>query len=455
MTTVDDAIKVFNTLDVNDYIDIDLTHSIHTSERRSFRGCRRRWNWIFREYFYPTVTAKPLEFGVAYHKGMETFYEPNYWGVPRDTVLQLAIQVFRTKCKDQLKKFEQYNGPADKEVLADYRERVLLGEGMLRYHEEKVYPELRDNFRPLKVEVSFEVPIPALVRRTHDGVVGPAGPGEYLWCKCKVCWKRFKEYLTTQRYDAFKCGDKLISVTLMAAAVAAADHGNVMWHDWQGLPVTYGGRIDCVMEGTDGRIWIFDWKTAAQLAEDRQEFLELDDQIDSYVWALRQLGVDVAGFVYFEQRKASNEEPEPMKVRRLGRAFSVSKNIACDAATYERVVSDNDPEAYAAGLYDEFIEWLKEHGEHWHASYTIYRNETQTDQTGLKIAMEASEIINPDLLIYPNAGRFNCVTCAFKQPCLSVNDGGDYMYALRTQFERRKYHYWVDKEPSTEGKGGE
>jgi hypothetical protein len=456
VTTAAEAIKLFDLLDVNDYIELDLTHSVHTSERRSFRGCRRRWSWLFREYFYPTTTAKPLEFGVAYHKAMEVFYEPKFWGAPRETVLQMAIQIFRAKCKEQLKKYEQYHGPADKEVLTDYRERVELGEGMLRYHEAKVYPEMREQYRPRKVEISFEVPVPALVRRTHDGVVGPAGPGEYQWCKCKVCWKRFKEHLVTNKYDTFRneAGEHILVIRLRDA-IGIANWGELFWSEWRGLPVTYGGRIDCIMEDLDGNLWIFDWKTAAQLAEDQQEFLELDDQIDSYVWAMRMLGIDIVGFVYFEQKKAFSEEPEPMKVTRLGRRFSVSKSLACDAKTYERVVSDNDPEAYAAGLYSEFIEWLKEHGEHFHASYTVYRNDIQTAQTGLKIAMEASEITNPNLLIYPNAGRFGCRNCAFKQPCLSANDGGDYRYALETQFERRKYHYWIDKEPSTESKGNE
>jgi PD-(D/E)XK nuclease superfamily len=452
MATAGEAVKVFD-FGVNDYIDCDLTHSVHTSERRSFRGCRRRWNWLFRHYYYPTTTAKPLEFGVAYHKGMEVFYQPEFWGAPREVVLQLAIQAFRGKCKEQLKKYEDWHGPAAPEVLADYRERVELGEGMLRYHEEKVYPELRDKYRPRKVEVSFEVPIPRIVKRPNGAVTVP---GEVLRCKCKVCWKRFKEYLFQNGYDAFKNEvGKWISTEQMRYAIALADWGNVFWLRWQGLPVTYGGRIDCVMEDLEGRLWIFDWKTAAQLSEDRQEFLELDDQIDSYVWAMRVLGIDVIGFVYFEQRKAYGEEPEPMKVRRLGRSFSVSKSAAFDAVTYERVVSDNDPEAYAAGLYDDYIEWLREHGEHFHASYTNYRNDVQIAQTELSIAMEASEIVDPDLLIYKNAGRFSCGNCAFRQPCLSVNDGGDFQYALDTQFERRRYHYWVDKEPSTESKGGE
>lgn len=455
MTSAGEAIKIFEILDVNDYIELDLTHSVHTSERRSFRGCRRRWDWLFRQYFYPTTTAKPLEFGVAYHKGMEVFYQPQFWGAPRETVLQLAIQAFRQKCKEQLKKYEDWHGPADSEVLADYRERVQLGEGMLRYHEEKVYPDLRDNFKSLKVEVSFEVPVPRL---SADNA---STTNETLLCKCRVCWKRFMDHLVTNKYDAFRNTVGVLVTNPSTKAFSRPDdaqlwdYGDTIWFRWLGLPVTYGGRIDCIMEALDGSLWIFDWKSARTLAEDRQDFLELDDQISSYVWAMRMLGIDVRGFVYFEQKKAYPEEPDQMKVKRLGRSFSVSKQLAVDAEIYERVVSENDPEAYAAGLYDEHIEWLKEHGSHFHASYTVYRNHIQIEQTGLNIAKEAAEITNPNLLIYPNAGRFSCGSCAFQQPCLSVNDGGDYMYALETQFERRKYHYWVDKEPSTEGKGGE
>lgn len=451
-STVD--FKVFELTDVNDYIDLDLTHSVHTSERRSFRGCRRRWDWLFRQYFYPTRTAKPLEFGVAYHKAMELFYQPQYWNAPRETVLQLAIQTLRTKCAEQFKKYEEYHGPADAEVKQDYKERVILGEGMLRYHEENVYPWMQERYKPVKVEVSFEVPVSML---NPDGSLSD----EQLWCKCRVCWQRFKTHLIANAFDGFRNTQNALVAVQSSVRPAHAPEGiwgwgDIIWSKWRGFPVTYGGRVDCVMESLeDGSVWIFDWKTAAQLSEDGQEFLELDDQISSYVWAFRLLGIDVRGFVYFEQRKATMNEPEPMKVMRLGRRFTVSKQVECDAATYERTVSENDAEAYAAGLYDEFIQWLKDHDNRFHAHYVVYRNDEQLRQTGLNIAREAAEITNPNLLIYPNAGRFNCMNCAFKQPCMSANDGGDYMYALETQYEKRKYHYWVDTQPSTESKGGE
>lgn len=413
---------------VDDYIAVDLTHSIHTSGRRSFRGCRRRWDWLFRQYFYPITTAKPLEFGVAYHKAMEVFFEPTLWDKPRDIVTALAIQAFRGKCKEQFTKYQEAFGLPDKEVIVDYEERLELGEGMISHFAEvSVHDKKLEGMTPTHVEVSFEVPI-------ED-----PDTGEGLWCKCGSCWDRYKAYILTQRPDVFD------------------DFGVPALPSWIGLPVTYGGRIDAIMQGPDGRYWIVDWKTAARLAEenDRTEFLALDDQITSYCAALNKLGADIAGFIYFEQKKAYPVEPEPNVRRRLGRLFSVNKQQIADATLYEETVKELDPEAYEQGLYEEHIEWLRLNGGRYHASYREYRNQEELHQCWINIWNEASDMVDPNLRIYPNAGRFNCTNCAFRQPCLEQNSGGDYMYALETMFEKRRYHYWVEKQPSTESKGNE
>src|SRR5690348_5344256 len=96
---------------VDDYIELGLTHQLHTSERMSRRGCRRRWDWVFHGMYYPTITAKPLEFGVAYHKAMETLYDPDNRpaGGGYETAYQLARQVFKQTCQDQQKKFIAYH----------------------------------------------------------------------------------------------------------------------------------------------------------------------------------------------------------------------------------------------------------------------------------------------------------------------------------------------------------
>jgi hypothetical protein len=409
---------------VEDYIDLDLTHSVHTSERKSFKGCRRRWDWLFRQYYYPQTTAKPLEFGVAFHKAMEVLYEPALWSKPRMPVLEMAIQAFRQRCSRQLAEYTKHFGEPEPDVIKDYEERMKLGESMLRYHDRYVLDEFRESYVPVKVEVSFEVPI-----------LNPDN-GQQLWCTCKICMARLHEFKT-----------KLSLEDRRAIPFA--------WRE-RGLPVTYGGRIDCVMESLiDGRQWIFDWKTAAQLSEDRNTFLLLDDQISSYVWALWELGIDCAGFVYVEQRKASSDEPEPMKTIRLGRRFSTGKTtVTCGAEVYERTVSENDAEAYAQGLYDEFIQYLKDNSK-LHMSYTQHRNEFEIMETRKDIANEAMDIIDPSLRIYKNAGRFSCQYCAFQTPCLEKSGGGDYVYSLESMFDKRKYHYWVDTEASTESKGGQ
>jgi hypothetical protein len=424
---------------IDDYIVAKLTHSVHTSERRSFRGCRRRHGWLFREFYYPRTTAKPLEFGVAYHVGMETYWDPRLWNKPRDIVLEMAIQAFRQKCQEQLDKYKkltlQEGQELSDETAADYKERKELGEGMLRYFHEVASQDPRlQHLRPIKVEIPFEIPI-------------DDGPEGQLWCKCSTCWTRYKAYMRTQfptiSFDVDGDGDDGI-------------HSEA-WESWGGLPVTYGGRIDALFIGPDGRVWIFDWKTAARLSseDDRTEFLELDDQILSYCAALWKLGVDVAGFVYFEQKKALSEEPEPLVRPRLGRMFSVSKSASYNVEVYERTVKENDPVAYEGGLYTDYIEYLREEGGRFHMAYKEHRTPEQMRICLEDIYEEAQDIIDPELRIYKNAGRFNCQWCAFKEPCKEKSGGGDYVYALETMFEKRRYHYWEEKEASTDSKGGE
>lgn len=414
-------------LTVQDYIDAKLVHSLHTSESKSFRGCRRRWNWFFREFWYPRTTAKPLEFGTAYHAAMEKFYMPELWDKPREVVKEMAVQTFRDKCQQQLTEYCFVNNikrsDLDPEVAKDYEERMALGEGMIQYHAEEVSPVLDKDLIPRKVEIGFEVPI------TNPDT------GEQLWCRCDTCWDRYDAYMRT----IFPGGMK----------------PELQHTKWMGLPVTYGGRIDAIFEGVDGRYWIVDWKTAAQLAGDRDEFLLIDDQITRYCCALWSMGIRIAGFIYHEQKKGFPEEPEPLSRRRLGCLYSVSKSQNTNYDLYLKTVQENDAGAYEMGVYDEFLEWLKENGGVFHQRFVVHRNETELMQAARNIYLEALEMTNPSLPIYPNAGRFGCATCAFRQPCIGQNQGEDFQYTLATMFDKRRYHYWEDKNPSTESKGNE
>jgi hypothetical protein len=394
-----------------------LVHEIHTSERRSFRACRRRWDWLFRQNYYPITTAKPLEFGVAYHEAMEVFYNPDTWDMDREVVGSLAIQKFVDTCEKQRKAALAATGMnyLDPDIQEDYDERVELGRGMLKYFFEQVHPKVDMHWKPVKVEIAFMVPIP-----------NPETGEAFIWCTCDTCHEKWLKH---------------------------PDHG-VSGYLWVGLPVVYAGRIDALGEDANGDYWIIDWKTARSLSTDHDEFLYLDDQIGSYVMALKMLGINVRGFIYHEQKKGFPKAPPKNKQARLGRMFSVAKNQDTDYETYKATVEAEDQQAYAAGVYDEFLEWLKAEGPQFFKRTQIHKSDEELVSTRYNIGLEALDMIDPGLRIYPSAGRFGCNFCAFRQPCLEKNAAGDYQYALDTMFERRQ-HYYIRNEPSTESKGGE
>lgn len=402
-------------MELTEYIDKNLVHSIHTSERRSFRSCRRRWNWAYKDLLYPVVTPRALEFGVAFHKAMEVFYEPQLWGKDPETQMYLALKAFRDECDSQLRNYKRLNGEPEVDTLKDYRERLDLGLNMIRFYCEDVSPSFDKGFRPVDVEVPFEV-----------AIVDPQGNG--MWCKCDQCWKKQEFFWQTR-----------------AKAIAPTRN------EWSGLPVTYGGRLDMLAQDDNGKYWIFDWKTTSRILNEGMEesFLELDDQIASYCWALRALGIPVAGFVYVEIKKAYPQPPEELTRTYKGRRYSTNKQFLTTHDIYRRHVTKNDPDGLAAGLYDEHLAWLKVEGPKFHQRHQIHKNQHELDEIGKNIYLEASDMVsNPR--VYPTPGRFSCPTCSYRQPCLGMNMGEDYEYTISSLFEKRERHYYEERERSTE-----
>lgn len=420
-------------VEVLDYVQAQLVHEIHTSERRSFRSCRRRWDWVSRQHYYPIVTAKPLEFGVAYHKAMEVYYNPETWNFDKEVLAAMAEKAFVDTCEAQKAEAIKNTGHLylEGEQEADYEERVALGRGMLKYFFTKVAPKEDKGWKPVKVEIKFLVPI------RH-----PLTGEEAIWCKCDECFEKWAKY--TNLND----GNNPLPTR------EAADFWNEdIYRDWKGLPVCSAGRLDALAQDDDGNYWVIDWKTAAQIREDH-EFLELDDQVTGYVWAMKKAGLNVRGFIYHEQRKAYPVEPKQNKAIRLGRKYSVSKSEPYEYNLYKATIEEYDKEAYDEGLYDEFLQFLKDEGPKYYARYQIYKSDAELESAEYNLGLEALEMTSPNLLIYPSPARFGCSFCAFRVPCLEQNSQSDYRYALDTMFEK-KDHYYIRQEASTESKGAE
>lgn len=393
-------------------LELNLVHPIHTTERRSFRSCRRRWNWIFREFYYPVVTHRALEFGVAFHKAMETWYDPITWNDPdRELVNQgLALTVFHETVKEQLANHKRLNGEPSPELKADYDDRIDLGLKMIKYYTGVLSPQLDQGFTPIGVEIPFELDLG-------------------FNCKCNICWRRYEKYLRNNE----RITDNRVIETIR--------------HNWNGLPVTYGGRVDMIAQDKLGRLWLFDWKTTGKImdAGTEESFLELEDQVTSYVVAFHRLGRPVAGFVYHEQKKAVPEPPQALQRTLKGRKFSTAKNANTTYEDFKKHIFEHDRDALEAGLYDDYLTWLKREGPQFYQRHQIHRNRYQIESAWDDMVAEARDIIeNPR--IYPQPSRFGCNTCAFRQPCLGANMGEDYYYTLDTLFEKRTKHYFEEGE---------
>lgn len=385
-----------------------MSHEIHTSERRGFRGCRRRWNWVYREGYVPDTPIRPLEFGIAYHSGMEAFYDPDLWSTTSaEEKLERAQDKFGIACAAQAKNYLKLNGIRElpEDAQEDYDSRIELGMGMLDYHARYVHPKFDGWFKPVAVEIPFQVPIP------H-----PDYPNLSLSCS-----------------NSPYCGQE---------------------HDNTGVDsqVMYAGRVDALVEDLRyGGYFIFDWKTASSLAKD-DDFLQLDDQVGSYAWALRHvLNLDVRGFVYAEIRKDYPQPPKLLKRTSGGRSFSVAADQATSIEIFEPYVKKHDPFAYENGAYDAYIKYLKSNeATQYHQRFVVIKSRTELENIGKNISLEVADMIDAKLRIYPSVGRYSCSTCAFRQPCLGLFMGEDVSYQLETSYKKTGHRYWMETSQTTE-----
>jgi hypothetical protein len=383
----------------------DLVHEVHVSELRSFRGCRRRHDWLFNKNLQPLVTPTPLEFGIAFHRAMEVMYDPKTWHLDKYALGVRAETAFIEKCKEQRANFIRVTGKygLSDEEEKDYEASLTLGVGMIRWYAKNHLPQ--GEYTPIAVELKFRVP----VRHPDTG---------QLRCYCDRCLEKWK---------------------------AAGSPGL-----FGGLPVVYEGRVDAILRDRHGGFWIVDWKTTMRMmSEDSDVVLETDDQVASYCWAFMvAMGLNIRGFLYVELRKSWPEEPPEMKVVRLGRKFSVSKSLATDHTTYLATVMRGDPDAYSNGLYNEFLVWLKTEGPRFIQVHKLYKSPETLLNIGHYIYLQAEEMTSGPP-VYPSPGRFTCAWCSFQGPCIDATAGRDYEYALKTMYEV-KPRYYEQAEPTTE-----
>jgi len=210
--------------------------------------------------------------------------------------------------------------------------------------------------------------------------------------------------------------------------------------EWLGVPVYYQGKFDRMVTDCDGKLWVMEYKTAAQF--DVQK-LETDPQINAYMWAAQLVyRRPVEGILYIQFKKAVPEEPRIL----------VNGEISCNSkqrttyGMYMRALTDKygNPNKFPE-RNRAFLDFLSgsdtPEGDPFIRCDPVRRNKFAIAQEHSKIILEGRDMLNPQLTIdkcYPNPTRDCYWDCAYRDVCLAMDDGSDYKWILGNELHKKE-----------------
>lgn len=407
---------------------------IHTSDRETFKDCRRKWFWsspaqanlVRKASIYGIYM--PFWFGTGIHHALEKFYHPVLKEDPEtafDTWYDLQwnggeikeeeLGQFVDRKPEFSKKTGLYTVRGLEEILPDpdYEDFELhhqLGLGMMRYY--KDYAEREDDFTVISSEHTFSVPI-----------LDPS-TGKALYMQDKRPMPEGWEPDFTKENIYGPLIKKIVN------------------HGYQ-KQVHARGRQDLIVQGNStGNFAIMDHKTAAgQLDEEYFEHTDLDEQCTTYIWAAEIEAKmydlpykDIAGIVYQALRKAY---PRPPSITTRGEPSIDKQKESTTAYLFEQTVKDLGMEVLlTTDKYTNYYTYLVEMGDkQFIRRHDVTRNQYEKDNAGLRIYMEAMDMLdNPR--IYPNMRKdWSCLKCVFRAPCKAVEAGYDFESMIEDGYE--------------------
>jgi hypothetical protein len=201
----------------------------------------------------------------------------------------------------------------------------------------------------------------------------------------------------------------------------------------------YTGTIDRVIIDEYNRLWPLDYKTAKRI---QTNHLENDPQVSAYMWAASHIySLPVAGFIYQQHLKGIPKEPDFLKTSGM---FSVSKNLRTTHTLYAKALRNlygNLERAPRVNIeyLNMLIDQEQPRSDKLVSQIFVERNQNVIEAEGEKILLEAADMLNPSLPIYPNPTRDCSWDCDFLQACLSVDDGSDWQWEIeQNTFDREE-----------------
>ena len=196
-----------------------------------------------------------------------------------------------------------------------------------------------------------------------------------------------------------------------------------------GDEIRYRDRIDLLAIDSDDAYWVVQHRLVTAGWADH-DALQLDERTIAWCWAwpLFYLGMRITGTMYNEIR-ADPSQPGTVAPQPAGHQQVRHRRMYARSATIT--------------------------GERLHAEGTdtfrrtrIRRGDAELAVAGAGLAAEVSTATSADLKIYPSPEPARCARCAYRPPCLALNQSDDATAELLRSYQHRP------QEPIQEGRLG-
>ncbi len=245
--------------------------------------------------------------------------------------------------------------------------------------------------------------------------------------------------------------------TLWAPTSSQEQLNPLVEYDWRlpipglfnvrGQQVYAAGTFDRIAHDESQRLWVVDYKTAASFNVAKQE---TDIQITNYTWAATTIfGTRFEGCIWQSHLKATPALPEPLKSGGL----SVNKQQRTTHALYREALAKIYPGRPSSEWDPKYVEFLNHLSEQEHENADrfirrdfVRRNEAQLLNEVRNLYAVATDMLDPNISIYPHFTPDCAWDCPFQTACFATEDDADPESILTSNFEPLKeWNGWRKK----------
>lgn len=362
---------------------------IRTSDRNSFKMCRRKWHWTshLRMNLGSIQTGDPLWLGSGMHFALEDFHGLNQYGTP-GMAFMAFIKAYRDKYPNK--------------VPEDWNDLGKLGVQMMDY-----YPIWLKGRDPLETYV-------------HNGV-----PQVEPSFKIPIDWKFIEPLCSPDRFRRIRALYDEVIYSLTLDRVIVDEHGQlwiVEYKSAKAMQTAHFLNDPQVTTYVWGANTIYQEPVAGVIYQQHKKAVPNEPR-------LLQNGT----FSVAQNQSVTHRSYRDALIRKYGEV----KKAPGENIKYLNSLAKGENEDF-----DAFIRRDK-----------IYRNKAICKSISQQILLETCDMLDPELPLYPAPSRMCSMMCGMMGPCVSMDDGGDWESDLADETEVRPkgYDEWRTElpEPAT------